>query len=138
MSGTPLLLVLSALCAGSVAQFSLSQEPSVTVAPGQTVKLSCTRSSGAVSSSYVSWYQQKPDTVPKLVMHSFSSRPSGVPSRFSGSYENTPNAAYLTITGVEAEDDAVYYCQSYVSGQSYTVTQADGEVRQKTLSMIFY
>ncbi|XP_069476033.1 immunoglobulin lambda-like polypeptide 1 isoform X7 [Ambystoma mexicanum] len=141
MSCTQLSLLLAILCTCAVAQISLTQEPSASVTPGQTVKLTCTRSGGSISSYYVHWYQKKPGAAPKLVMYQFSSRPSGVPSRFSGSYDTTPNAAYLTVTGVQAEDEADYYCQSYdgsnihVFGGGTQLSVLTGETKKPSMSL---
>uniref|UniRef100_G3UR51 Immunoglobulin V-set domain-containing protein n=1 Tax=Meleagris gallopavo TaxID=9103 RepID=G3UR51_MELGA len=63
------------------------------------------------------WHQQKtPGSVPVTVIYDSSSRPSNIPSRFSGSGSGSTNT--LTITGVQAEDEAVYYC----GGWDYRVT----------------
>ena len=96
--------------------------------PGQTVQITC---SGAYSSSNVGWFQQKvPGTAPVTVIYDSNDRPSGIPSRFSGSYSGS--TATLTITGVQAEDEAVYYCGGYdSSGTDPTVTWSNGEVIQK-------
>uniref|UniRef100_A0A8D0FB28 Ig-like domain-containing protein n=1 Tax=Strix occidentalis caurina TaxID=311401 RepID=A0A8D0FB28_STROC len=126
MAWAPLLLVVLAHISGSLVQAALTQPPSVSANPGQTVQITC---SG--SSSYYGWYQQKvPGSAPVTVIYDNTKRPSGIPSRFSGS--KSGSTATLTITGVQAEDEAVYYCGGY-DGSNYaaTVTWSKGEVIQK-------
>ncbi|EPQ20323.1 Ig lambda chain V-I region BL2 [Myotis brandtii] len=116
---------------GSWAQSVLTQPSSVSGSPGQRVTISCTGSSSNIGSYYVHWYQQLPGKAPKLVIYSTNSRPTGVPDRFSGS--KSGNSGTLTITGLQAEDEADYYCSAPDSSIGPTVLQACGEVRQKPL-----
>ncbi|XP_065424596.1 immunoglobulin lambda-1 light chain-like [Chrysemys picta bellii] len=108
MAWAPLLLTLLTYCSGVSSQPVVSQEPSMSVTPGGAVTLSCSLSTGAVTTgNYPAWYQQKPGSAPRTLIYT-NSRPSGIPARFSGSISG--NNAALTITGVQAEDEADYYC----------------------------
>lgn len=108
----------------------LTQPSSVSGAPGQSVTISCAGSSSNIGGYDVQWYQQLPGAAPKLLTYGNSNRPSGVSNRFSGS--KSGNSASLTISGLQAEDEAYYYCESYDRSLSArTMLQACGEVRQK-------
>ncbi|XP_035869549.1 immunoglobulin lambda-1 light chain-like [Phyllostomus discolor] len=134
MDWAALLLSVLAHCTGSWAQFVLTQPGSVSGSLGQKATISCTRSSGNIGSSYVYWYQQRPGRGPTTVIYDDSNRPSGVPDRFSGSIDRSSNTASLTISGLQPEDEADYYCQSYYSSggvYNHTVLQTQGEVRPK-------
>lgn len=96
---------------------------------GQKVTLSCTGNSNNVGSYGAGWYQHIPGAAPRTVMLE-SSRPSGIPDRFSGS--KSGNTAYLTITGLQPEDEAAYYCSAWdESINNPTVLQTHGDLRLK-------
>ncbi|OBS64090.1 hypothetical protein A6R68_07373, partial [Neotoma lepida] len=106
--GLLLLWLLGARC-----DIQMTQSPSsISASLGDTVKLTC-RSSQGISNS-LSWYQQKPEEAPKCVIYAASSLDNRFPSRFSGSRSGTDFS--LTISSVESEDTATYFClQTYQS-----------------------
>uniref|UniRef100_A0A674JIF0 Ig-like domain-containing protein n=1 Tax=Terrapene triunguis TaxID=2587831 RepID=A0A674JIF0_9SAUR len=122
MAWAPLLLTLLTYCSGvSSSQPVLTQLPSVSVSPGNTVKLSCTMSSGtSIGDYYVYWYQQKPGNSPRYLLYYYTDsskgQGSGVPARFS---DTSSNAGYLTISGVLVEDEADYYCAVWHNSANY-------------------
>ncbi|KFQ46426.1 Ig lambda chain V-1 region, partial [Nestor notabilis] len=96
-------------------QAVLTQPPLLSVEPGKYIQITCSGLSSS-SSSYdsVGWYQQKVSgTAPVTVIYRNNNRPSDIPSRFSGSLSGSTGT--LTITGIQAEDEAVYYCGSWDS-----------------------
>ncbi|VFV44646.1 Hypothetical predicted protein, partial [Lynx pardinus] len=127
MAWSPFLLTLLAHCTGSWAQSVLTQPPSVSGSLGQRVTISCTGSSSNIGGgNYVSWYRQVPGTAPSLLIYENNKRPSGVPDRFSGSKSGSSGS--LTITGLQADDEADYYCASWDNSRSaHTELQACGE-----------
>ncbi|XP_059839180.1 immunoglobulin lambda-1 light chain-like [Hypanus sabinus] len=93
------------------AEVAMNQPPSKSTSPGQTVQIPCTLSGTSLGSSSVFWYQQIPGKVPRYLFYYYSGsiyRGSGVPNRFDGSVSG--NTATLTISSVQSEDAADYYC----------------------------
>ncbi|CAI5691963.1 unnamed protein product [Oreochromis niloticus] len=117
------VLIWTLLCCcftESRGQITVTQPGAVSSAVGGSVSIKC----GTSQNVYIygglhrlAWHQQKDGGVPKLLIHSASTRISGIPVRFTGSGSNSDFT--LTISGVQAEDAAVYYCQS----EHYTNSQ---------------
>ncbi|XP_078083761.1 immunoglobulin lambda-1 light chain-like [Mustelus asterias] len=113
-------LIICAVC--SNAQIRLTQQQSVSIAPQGTVKLSCAASGGSLGNADIGWYQQKPGNGPRFLLYhdlNGDSKGTGVPDRFSGRTQSSTNSAYLTITDVQSEDDAVYYCGWWTNDMLY-------------------
>ncbi|XP_016059738.1 PREDICTED: immunoglobulin omega chain-like, partial [Miniopterus natalensis] len=115
MSWAPVLLALLAHCTGCGPQPVLEQPPSVSSFLGTTVRLACTLSSDHNVSIYsIFWYQQKLGHPPRFLLryfsHSDKKHGPKVPPRFSGSKDVAKNTGYLSISELQPEDEAVYYC----------------------------
>uniref|UniRef100_A0A3Q3SR97 Ig-like domain-containing protein n=1 Tax=Mastacembelus armatus TaxID=205130 RepID=A0A3Q3SR97_9TELE len=94
-----LLYVFVSVSSESRGQVTVTQPGAVRSALGGSVTIRCKTS------------QDRDGESPKLLIYYASSRVSGTPDRFTGSGSNSDFT--LTISGVQAEDAAVYYCQSY-------------------------
>uniref|UniRef100_G3VI49 Ig-like domain-containing protein n=1 Tax=Sarcophilus harrisii TaxID=9305 RepID=G3VI49_SARHA len=104
-------LLLLTCCSGSFSQPVLTQAPSMSASLGATARLSCTLSS-EYSDYGIAWYQQSPGKAPRYLMYVDSDgevdKGEGVPDRFSGSASGADR--YLSISNIQAEDEADYYC----------------------------
>ncbi|KAK7799196.1 hypothetical protein U0070_000754 [Myodes glareolus] len=117
-SQTQILMSLLFCMSGACADIIMIQSPSsIAVSAGEKVTIRCKSSQSLLYSKdkkyYLNWYQQKPGQVPKLLIYWASTRHTGVPVRFIGSGSETDFT--LTISSVQAEDLADYYCQQYLT-----------------------
>uniref|UniRef100_A0A5F8GXJ7 Ig-like domain-containing protein n=1 Tax=Monodelphis domestica TaxID=13616 RepID=A0A5F8GXJ7_MONDO len=98
--------------AGSQGEVVLTQSPaSVSVSLGERVTIKCKASQSLLHSdgkTYLHWFQQKLGKSIKRTIYQVSNLDSGVPPRFSGSGSGTDFT--LTISSLEPEDAAMYYC----------------------------
>ncbi|CAI5691922.1 unnamed protein product [Oreochromis niloticus] len=122
------VLIWTLLCCcftESRGQITVTQPGAVSSAVGGSVSIKCRTSQNVYvsgSSHCLAWYQQKDGNPPKRLIYLASTRDSGIPARFTGSGSNSDFT--LTISGVQAEDAAVYYCQSFhYPNSQYVFTQ---------------
>uniref|UniRef100_A0A673AIE3 Ig-like domain-containing protein n=1 Tax=Sphaeramia orbicularis TaxID=375764 RepID=A0A673AIE3_9TELE len=97
-----------------IGQVTVTQPGAVSSDLGASTTITCTTSQDVYawgSDHGSAWYQQRDGETPKLLIDRATSRQSGISSRFSGSGSNSHFT--LTISDVQAEDAAVYYCQSF-------------------------
>ncbi|XP_042297773.1 immunoglobulin lambda-1 light chain-like isoform X9 [Sceloporus undulatus] len=114
-----LFFVLLSYWAGVRSQGTVTQPAFVSVSSGQTTKLSCSRSSDNWY-EHVSWVQQKSAQAPRFVhCNGCSNRGDGISDRLTASVSG--NDAFLTITNVQAEDEAVYSCATWSHSASVWV-----------------
>uniref|UniRef100_UPI003F77887D IgG light chain n=1 Tax=Mus musculus TaxID=10090 RepID=UPI003F77887D len=98
----------------------MTQSPaSLSASLGDIVSIECLASEGI--SNNLAWHQQKPGKSPQLLIYGAHSLHDGVPSRFSGSGSGTQYS--LKISGMQPEDEGVYYCQQ---GYKYPITFGGG------------
>ncbi|KAF3707054.1 Immunoglobulin kappa variable 4-1 [Channa argus] len=117
-----LLSVFVSVSSESRGQVRVTQPGAVSSALGGTTTINCKTSQNVHGGNWLAWYQQKDGERPKLLIYYATTRASGIPDRFSGSGSNSDFT--LTISGVQTEDAAVYYCQSLHSINSqYVFTQ---------------
>uniref|UniRef100_A0A673LVS4 Ig-like domain-containing protein n=1 Tax=Sinocyclocheilus rhinocerous TaxID=307959 RepID=A0A673LVS4_9TELE len=112
---------------GCFGQIVVTQSEVKSVLPGQTISIDCKvdtvvykNEQGSVSKGryYVSWYSQKPEEAPRLLVYYTNEKNSGIPSRFSGSGQG--NGLDFSLTISDLEDTGKYYCMGYNDGPVFT------------------
>uniref|UniRef100_A0A672IMB7 Ig-like domain-containing protein n=1 Tax=Salarias fasciatus TaxID=181472 RepID=A0A672IMB7_SALFA len=116
------VLIWTLLCCcftESRGQVTVTQSAAVSSAVGGTVTIPCNTSQDVFTADvdndgneehFLAWYQQKDGQPPRRLIDYANQQESETPDRFTGSGSNSRFT--LTISGVQAEDAAVYYCLS--------------------------
>ncbi|MBN3309350.1 VPRE2 protein, partial [Amia calva] len=118
---------------GVGAQPVLTQTASVSASPGGTAQIPCTiagGNSGGVSYYCVYWYQQRQGKIPRYLLnyHSSISRGTGTPDRFSASKDSSRNICHLSVSNVQVEDYADYYCKVWDDDSNFSQWCRDPEL----------
>ncbi|NXW46572.1 VPRE3 protein, partial [Nyctiprogne leucopyga] len=113
--GFMVLLLAGTVRTACRAQPMLTQPSSVSVLPGQTVRLSCTLSPPYNISEFgISWYQQRPGHSLTYLLYYNSERDkhrsAKIPNRFSAIKDLASNACILIIASACHEDNGKYFC----------------------------
>uniref|UniRef100_A0A3B1ING6 Ig-like domain-containing protein n=1 Tax=Astyanax mexicanus TaxID=7994 RepID=A0A3B1ING6_ASTMX len=92
-----------------------SLESAVQIKPGETLSLSCRGSGFSFDSYYMHWIRQQSGKPLEWMGYVSSGGGSnGYAASFRGrteiSRDNSKSMVYLKLSGVTAEDSAVYYC----------------------------
>ncbi|KAF3707007.1 Immunoglobulin kappa variable 4-1 [Channa argus] len=114
-----LLSVFVSVSSESRGQVTVTQPGAVSSALGGTTTINCKTSQRVSGGNSLAWYQQKDGERPKQLFYYVNNRVPGTPSRFTDGGSNSDFT--LTISGVQTEDAAVYYCQSRHSINSQRV-----------------
>uniref|UniRef100_A0A8C6HLB4 Immunoglobulin kappa variable 14-130 n=2 Tax=Mus TaxID=862507 RepID=A0A8C6HLB4_MUSSI len=95
---------------GARCEIQMTQSPSsMSASLGDRITITCQATQDIVKN--LNWYQQKPGKPPSFLIYYATELAEGVPSRFSGSGSGSDYS--LTISNLESEDFADYYCLQF-------------------------
>ncbi|XP_054448765.1 immunoglobulin iota chain [Pteronotus mesoamericanus] len=141
MSWAPVLLALLVHCTGCGPQPVLNQLPSMASSLGTTIRLACTLSKDHDVRFYsIYWYQQRPGQPPRFLLRysSDSDKKHGpkVPRRFSGSKDLDTNTGYLSISELQPEDEAIYFCAVGTKNMEREKTETEREEENEPVASV--
>lgn len=138
-----MLLTVCILCVFPISamrcDIQMTQSPSLLSASvGDRVTLNCKASQNI--NKYLNWYQQKLGEAPKLLIYNTNNLQTGIPSRFSGSGSGTDYT--LTISSLQPEDVATYFCFQHNSGshgdKNHNINHPEMQMCEVGFSQLFF
>ncbi|CAI9176536.1 unnamed protein product [Rangifer tarandus platyrhynchus] len=115
----------------SVAQRVTQDQPDISSQVGEVVTLSC-RHETRVSSYTIFWYKQLPSGEMIYLIHQGSSSQNARDGRYSINVQRSQRSISLTISDLQLEDSAKYFCTLW----ELTVVEVIGKAEQKPQSLI--
>uniref|UniRef100_G3UGZ3 Ig-like domain-containing protein n=1 Tax=Loxodonta africana TaxID=9785 RepID=G3UGZ3_LOXAF len=106
----PLWVLLALIYSGSIVAQKVTQvQPAVSTEEGAAVTLRCLYETSETY-YYIFWYKQLPSGEIIFVIHQGSSMPSSKDGRYSLDFQKKDKSISLTISALELEDSAKYFC----------------------------
>ncbi|KAB0337667.1 hypothetical protein FD755_025519 [Muntiacus reevesi] len=116
-----------------VAQKVTQNQPYITSQIGQSVTLNCRYEvSWSGYTHYLFWYKQLPSGEMTFLIRQESSGPNARSGRYSVNFHRAQNSISLTISTLQLEDSAKYFCAVW----ELTVLEVMGKAVQKPQSLI--
>ncbi|XDA78153.1 hypothetical protein R6Z07F_008253 [Ovis aries] len=114
-----------------VAQRVIQDQPDISSQLGQSVTLNC-RYGTTWSSYYLFWYKLLPSGEMIYLIHQVSSGQNARNGRYSVNFQKARKSISLTISDLQLEDSAEYFCALW----ELTVLEVVGIAKQKPQSLI--
>ncbi|KAF4008434.1 hypothetical protein G4228_020168 [Cervus hanglu yarkandensis] len=94
-----------------VAQSVTQDQPHIVSEVGKTVTLNCRyETSWNVYKYYIFWYKQLPSGQMTYLIHQYSDDGNARDGRYSVNFQKAHKSISLTISALELEDSAKYFC----------------------------
>ncbi|CAN0538625.1 unnamed protein product [Rangifer tarandus platyrhynchus] len=116
-----------------VAQKVTQDQPDITSQVGQSVTLNCQYEvSWYMTSYFILWYKQLPSGQMTYLIHQYSEYGNPRDGRYSVNFQKADHSISLTISALQLEDTAKYFCALH----ELTVVEVMGKAEQKPQSLI--
>ena len=116
-----------------VAQKVTQDQPDITRQVGQSVTLNCQYEvSWYMISYYIFWYKQLPSGQMTYLIRQYSEDGNARDGRYSVNFQKADNSISLTVSALQLEDTAKYFCAL----RELTVVEVMGKAEQKPQSLI--